>query len=132
MERTKIVREVYREYDGWALRDPHTSYHLDCQYVCADEMDHYFFIPPPVERGWVTLSCARSRPGKEWLRLKLTYRDTQFSRLGVRTLHVEPRPGSKGKYREVACYRVFANDIKEVGQRPAGGIWCWMKFDYES
>lgn len=130
-ERTQIVREVHRDYGEWSVRCKDVPYHLARMYVCGDEMNNYFDIPITAERGWVTLSYARERPGPEWIKLKLTYKDSLFSRNAIRTLHIEPWPGYGGAYRQVPLHRPFAADIEEVGLRPAGGIWCWMQFEYE-
>lgn len=126
-----LVKEVRRDIDCWLVRDPNAHFALDMSYACGNEIDHYFSIPRKAERGWVTLSCARGRPGPEWIKLKLVHARESFS--WSYTLKVEPRPGSTSRHwRRLSVYPSFREDIKEVGTRPAGGVWCWMKFEYET
>ena len=126
-----LVKEVRRDVESWAYRDSSAPFGFDMSYVCSDEMDHYFSIPPKVERGWVTLSCASTRPGTEWIKLKLVRTSETFS--WSWKLKVEPRPGSASRnWRKMSVYPSFREDIREIGTRPAGGVWCWIKFEYET
>ena len=126
-----LVKEVRRDVECWAYRDASAPFGFDMSYVCNGEFGHYFQIPHKAERGWVTLSSASKRPGPEWIKLKLVRTSETFS--WSWKLKVEPRPGSASRrWRSMSVYPSFREDIREIGARPAGGVWCWIKFEYET